>query len=474
MKFRFIQGSKFNLLIQMALNKKLTRTRIVLILFGTLFLAAFASLIGLSTFFYDSYQYPDEFSIVVDAGSSGSRTYIYSWQGGLSAYKGDDIRVKELFNCKRTPGINALRTKEDVILYFNDCLQEASKFIPNQRKNRTHIILAATAGMRLLNITDKNQSDKILSYIRYHFSKSGFLYKSDDQVKIIDGKDEGLYAWISANYFSEKFSKDTDPITTWGTLDLGAYIIIQNDYTQQVNASCLYSKLALNVSTSTLLNSPCSNGDIFKFNPNIDLEKLKKKSYYIFDGESNPEKCQQELEFLFPEPACDFDKKCSFNNVYQPELISKNKFYAFSSYYYQMVNSEKLAGKILKNDFELYSSETKRLCSLDYNEITSINNKLKPMILDEYLRTTCFYNLYIMKLLSKFQITSFANVEIIDKINDYSIGWTLGYMIDLINRQDFLPEETPPRKIETKFYIPLLIHLAHQKILNRRILEEIT
>lgn len=34
-----------------------------------------------------------------------------------------------------------------------------------------------------------------------------------------------------------------------------------------------------------------------------------------------------------------------------------------------MVNTERLAGKILKNDFELYLSETIRLCSLDYDQV---------------------------------------------------------------------------------------------------------
>lgn len=50
-----------------------------------------------------------------------------------------------------------------------------------------------------------------------------------------------------------------------------------------------------------------------------------------------------------------------------------------------------------------------------------LNNKLKPSILEEYLRTTCFYNLYIIKLLSKFGIKSFENVEILDKINNFSV-----------------------------------------------------
>ena len=50
----------------------------------------------------------------------------------------------------------------------------------------------------------------------------------------------------------------------------------KNDYNQYVNASCFYTKLAYNVTTSALVNSPCSNGEIFEFNPNIDLKKLEK------------------------------------------------------------------------------------------------------------------------------------------------------------------------------------------------------
>lgn len=34
-----------------------------------------------------------------------------------------------------------------------------------------------------------------------------------------------------------------------------------------------------------------------------------------------------------------------------------------------MINTELLANKSLKNDFELYYSETKRLCSLDYDQV---------------------------------------------------------------------------------------------------------
>lgn len=48
------------------------------------------------------------------------------------------------------PGIDKLKTREETIIYFNDCLQSAGRKIPNERKSRAHILLAATAGMRLL------------------------------------------------------------------------------------------------------------------------------------------------------------------------------------------------------------------------------------------------------------------------------------------------------------------------------------
>lgn len=103
-------------------------------------------------------------------------------------------------------------------------MQDASKKIPNERKNRAHVLLAATAGMRLLRFnlkkifvliklligtfssSNETQSQNILGYIRDHFYKSEFLYKSDNQVRILTGKEEGLFGWITANYFADKFS----------------------------------------------------------------------------------------------------------------------------------------------------------------------------------------------------------------------------------------------------------------------------
>lgn len=77
--------------------------------------------------------------------------YIYYWQTGLSAAHGDELKVNQLEYCKTNDkGIDKFTSKSDVILSFNDCMQLASNLVPQNRKHRTYISLAATAGMRLL------------------------------------------------------------------------------------------------------------------------------------------------------------------------------------------------------------------------------------------------------------------------------------------------------------------------------------
>ncbi|CAF0742287.1 unnamed protein product [Brachionus calyciflorus] len=62
-----------------------------------------------------------------------------------------------------------------------------------------------------------------------------------------------------------------------------------------------------------------------------------------------------------------------------------------------------------------------------------------------------------MKLLSNYRINNFDNLEIVRKVNNSTVGWTLGHMIELINRDNFLPSEEPPRKLNKDGFIPAIV-----------------
>jgi golgi apyrase len=88
---------------------------------------------------------------VFDAGSSGTRMYVYKWQTGFSAAKGDELVLMEDNSCITDDnGIDKINNKDDLVTKFKKCISKAEERVPKERKSRTYIFLAATAGMRLL------------------------------------------------------------------------------------------------------------------------------------------------------------------------------------------------------------------------------------------------------------------------------------------------------------------------------------
>ena len=77
--------------------------------------------------------------------------YIYEWKAGFSAAKGDPLVVTENHSCKtKDKGIDKVKSREEIAENFGDCISQAKARVPDDRKSRCYIFLAATAGMRLL------------------------------------------------------------------------------------------------------------------------------------------------------------------------------------------------------------------------------------------------------------------------------------------------------------------------------------
>ena len=72
----------------------------------------------------------------------------------------------------------------------------------------------------------------------------------------------------------------------------------------------------------------------------------------------------------------------------------------------------------------------------------------------------CFQNVYVLQLTTNYGFTSYSNLNIADKVNGYSLNWALGYLINELNRDDFLPYEDTPRKLQLSVYLPITVVLS--------------
>jgi len=77
----------------------------------------------------------------------------------------------------------------------------------------------ATAGLRLLGDA---KSTRILAAVRKRLVETGFPVadlNSEDGVAVMDGRDEGVFAWITVNYLTQRIGGER--ISTSGVMDLG-------------------------------------------------------------------------------------------------------------------------------------------------------------------------------------------------------------------------------------------------------------
>ena len=162
-----------------------------------------------------------QYALMIDAGSTGSRIHIYKFNncGASAEYEYEVFKMTQ-------PGLSSYAGKpEEAAKSLDVLLEEAVRVVPSSMRSCTPVAVKATAGLRLL---PGSQSADILHAVEqrihgvYPFK---LLEKEEDGgggVTIMDGKDEGVYAWITANYLLGTIKSDTPKDTpTYAVLDLG-------------------------------------------------------------------------------------------------------------------------------------------------------------------------------------------------------------------------------------------------------------
>ncbi|EIW59303.1 guanosine diphosphatase [Trametes versicolor FP-101664 SS1] len=304
-----------------------------------------------------------QFALMIDAGSTGSRIHIYKFNncGPSPGYE------YEVFK-QRQPGLSDYRYAPSAAAEsLDELLDEAMRVVPEPLRKCTPVAVKATAGLRLLGDAE---SAAILAAVRhriedkYPFSLQG----GADSVVIMDGRDEGVYAWITANYLLDTI-RSSSPAGTepYAVLDLGGAstqivfeptfkmakpdatleegehkydlafggkkrVLYQHSYLgyglMRARASVhkvvefMNGLLGKSHGKDAVVPNPClAKGTERRVE--IEDERLGEKYNVTMVGADigNYEACNRVVELVMAKDAICEVKPCSFNGVYQPSLL---------------------------------------------------------------------------------------------------------------------------------------------------------
>lgn len=175
-----------------------------------------------------------QYGVIIDAGSSGTRIYIYKWNFPSQAIKQASaaethrLPVLKLMKSKKIhPGVSSFADKVDSVgfKHLESLIKVAVREVPAAKISGTPVFLMATAGVRFL---PRLKQTALLQGICDYLRASTDLHLPDckSQIKVISGETEGLYGWIAANYLLGGFDHPEDHAHskdhhTYGFLDMG-------------------------------------------------------------------------------------------------------------------------------------------------------------------------------------------------------------------------------------------------------------
>ncbi|KAL2917753.1 Guanosine-diphosphatase [Polyrhizophydium stewartii] len=154
-----------------------------------------------------------QYALVVDAGSTGSRIHVYRFNycGGAQPALEDEV-----FH-QLKPGLSAFADPA-AAASLDPLLRTALANVPAALHRCTPVTVKATAGLRMLA---GDLSTRILAAVRAKLeSEYPFPVVKTDGVVVMDGSDEGVYAWITVNYLLGRIGADSRKPTA-AILDLG-------------------------------------------------------------------------------------------------------------------------------------------------------------------------------------------------------------------------------------------------------------
>lgn len=163
----------------------------------------------------------DTWGVMIDAGSTGTRCFIYSWStpamdGIPQMRRHGSLRISPgIASFANTKNLTQILTYLDPVTKFIlDTLPASNPHEPDP-VSRTTVHMYATAGLRIL---DRATSDHLLTVAAEAISAVGLAVDLAN-FQVISGQAEALYSWVAVNVMLQSYTANGG--LGIGALDLG-------------------------------------------------------------------------------------------------------------------------------------------------------------------------------------------------------------------------------------------------------------
>lgn len=435
-----------------------------------------------------------QYALMIDAGSTGSRIHVYRFnycaeapeledeyfemlQGGLSNYGTDP-----------TAAANSLKP----------LLKSALARVPESLQKCTPVAVKATAGLRLL---PGEQANDVIKAVRkmleteYPFpiadGRNVDGTKASKGVEIMEGKDEGVFAWITVNYLLNRIgSSSGETLETAAVMDLGGgstqivfepkfeskaqgmqpgehvykldafganpYTLYQNSY---LGYGLMQARMSINsiaaftyslahpgavltgsahdnsknssLGASPQIPSPCfANGrtkDVLISQPGLNT----KANVTMIGTNGGFTACRRLVEVMMNKDAVCKSPPCSFAGVYQPSLMETFKTAPIIalSYFYDRLTPLGLGPQFKISDLEALAQ---RACAYSKENTQQFDAKAIAELEDR--PETCLDLSFMHGLLSLgYELSGERQVSVAKKLGGTELGWCLGAQLSVLD-----------------------------------------